>query len=167
MDAFVEYFAARVEVVRRTAYLLCGDWNWAEDLTQTTFVRLAASWHKIRDRGALDAFTRTCLLRVYLSDAKRIWRRREHSVAYLPDVAVTANHEESVTRRLLFAKLLHELPPRQRAVLICRYYHDLDIAATAAALNCSEGTVKSQTSRALAKLRTLLGESAIAMGETR
>ncbi|WP_426502693.1 sigma factor [Dactylosporangium sp. McL0621] len=59
---FGEYFAARHIVVRRTAYLLCGDWHWADDLTQSTFVKVAAGWHRIRDAQVLDAYARTCLV---------------------------------------------------------------------------------------------------------
>ena len=67
---FVEYFAARRDTVRRTAFLLCGDWHWADDLTQATFIRLAGAWDRVRDPAALDAFTRTCLVRVYLSESR-------------------------------------------------------------------------------------------------
>ena len=78
---FREYFAARREVVRRTAYVLCGDWHWADDLTQTAFMRLAVSWRKVRDQQSLDAYVRTCLVRTYLSEAGRMSRRREWSTA--------------------------------------------------------------------------------------
>jgi RNA polymerase sigma-70 factor (sigma-E family) len=155
---FVEYFAARRDAVRRTAYLLCGDWYWADDLTQGAFIRLAAGWRRVRDRGALDAFVRTCLVRAYLSEARRIWRRRERTVAEPPDTAAGPGDAESVARRAQFTTALRQLPPRQRAVLVCRYYQDLDVAATAVALRCSPGTVKSQTAKALAKLRDLLDD---------
>ena len=152
---FREYFVARRDTVRRTAYMLCGDWHWADDLTQTAFMRLAVSWRKVRDREALDAFVRTCLVRAYLADVRRVWRRRERTVAEPPDVATEANPAD----RMTFAAALAALPPRQRAVLVCRYYQDLDVAATAAALGCSEGTVKSQAARGLAKLRELIRET--------
>jgi len=156
---FSEYFA----------YLMCGDWHWADDLAQTAFIRLAASWHKVRDRGALDAFVRTCLIRAYLAETRRVWRRRESSFAELPEpgaaaaaagaagVAAADDDAEAATRRLVFIRALGELPPRQRVTLICRYYQGLDVAETAATLNCSEGTVKSQTARGLAALRRILG----------
>src|SRR5262245_4373071 len=70
---FGAYFVARRDVVRRTAYLLCGDWHWAEDLTQVAFVRLAAAWGRVRDPVALDAFVRTCLVRTYLAETRRVW----------------------------------------------------------------------------------------------
>jgi RNA polymerase sigma-70 factor (sigma-E family) len=155
---FREYFTARRDVVRRTAYVLCGDWHWADDLTQSAFMRLAVSWRTVRDREALDGFVRTCLMRVYLSDVKRVWRRRERTVAEPPDVATRTNTTERATGRMTFVAALRRLPPRQRAVLVCRYYQDLDVAATAVALGCSQGTVKSQAARGLAKLRELLEE---------
>jgi RNA polymerase sigma-70 factor (sigma-E family) len=159
---FSEYFAARHDVVRRSAYLMCGDWHWADDLAQAAFIRLAAGWHKVRDREALDAFVRTCLVRAYLAEARRVWRRRERSFADLPESAGPADNDndaEVATRRLVFIRALGELPPRQRVTLVCRYYQGLDVAETAAALNCSEGTVKSQTARGLAALRRVLGDA--------
>ena len=153
---FREYFAARRDTVRRTAYMLCGDWHWADDLTQNAFMRLAVSWRKVNDRQALDAFVRTCLMRAYFADLRRVWRRRERSVAEPPDVAVPADGGSA--DRAAFLAALRRLPPRQRAVLVCRYYQDLDVAATAQTLGCSEGTVRSQAARGLAKLRGLLEE---------
>jgi RNA polymerase sigma-70 factor (sigma-E family) len=151
---FREYFTARRDAVRRTAYVLCGDWHWADDLTQSAFMRLAVSWRKVRDREALDAFVHTCLVRAYLSDVRRVWRRRERSVAEPPERSM----EGDPTQRMEFVAALRQLPPRQRAVLVCRYYQDLDVAETAAILGCSQGTVKSQSARGLAKLRELLRE---------
>jgi len=160
---FSEYFAARREVVRRTAYLMCGDWHWADDLAQTAFIRLAASWHRIRDPHAVDAFVRTCLVRAYLSETRRVWRRRERTVAETPDLAGIDDGIETATRRMVFAKALGQVPPRQRVTLICRFYQGLDVAETAAALGCSEGTVKSQTARGLAALREVLGDAVPAL----
>jgi RNA polymerase sigma-70 factor (sigma-E family) len=155
---FEEYFAARRDAVRRAAYLLCGDWYWADDLTQIAFVRLASGWHRVRDRAALDAFVRTCLVRAYLDETRRGWRRRERAQAELPDLGAAQDDAEATTRRVVFAAALRRLAPRQRAVLVCRYYQGLDVAETAEALGCSAGTVKSQTAKALARLRTLLDD---------
>ena len=155
-EDFTAYFIARLDTVRRTAYLLCGDWHLADDLAQITFVRLSAAWDRVREPAALDAFTRTCLIRVYLSESSRMWRRREKSAAGPPEVAV-ADHAAHVETRLGIVAAMKALPPRQRATLVCRYYQGLDVEATATALGCSTGTVKSQTARALATLRRLLG----------
>jgi RNA polymerase sigma-70 factor (sigma-E family) len=155
---FGEYFAARHSVVRRTAYLLCGDWHWADDLTQATFIKVAAGWHRIRDVQVLDAYVRTCLVRTFLADTRRSWRRRERSYADVPDGPAAGDGAESSTSRMFFAAALQQLPPRQRATIVCRYYQGLDVAETAAVLGCSEVTVKSQTAKALAALRGRLGE---------
>ena len=153
---FAAYFEGRYRTVRRTAYLLCGDWHWADDLAQTAFVRVASSWHRVRDPAALDAYTRTCLVRAYLAESRRMWRRRERPYADPPDSPAAGDDAEVVSRRQAFAGVLRQLPPRQRAVVVLRYYQGLDVAAVAAALGCTEGTVKSQTARGLAKLRRLL-----------
>jgi RNA polymerase sigma-70 factor (sigma-E family) len=138
--------------------MLCGDWHWADDLTQSAFMRLAVNWRKVRDRQALDAFVRTCLMRAYFSDLRKVWRRRERSVAEPPDLAVDGAGD-GTDDRAAFLAALRRLPPRQRAVLVCRYYQDLDVAATAQTLGCSPGTVRSQAARGLAKLRDLLAEN--------
>jgi RNA polymerase sigma-70 factor (sigma-E family) len=155
---FSEYFAARRDTVRRTAYLMCGDWHWADDLAQTAFIRLAAAWDTVRDQQALDAFVRTCLVRAYLAEARRVWRRRERSFADPPEITGPDDTDASV-RRVVFTRALGLLPPRQRVTLICRFYQGLDVAETAAALGCAPGTVKSQTARGLATLREVLGDA--------
>src|SRR5574342_740756 len=120
---FADYFAARRDAVRRTAYLLCGDWHWADDLTQVAFVRLAAAWGRIRDRGALDAFVRTCLIRCYLAETRRLSHRRERILAQPPEVAHD-DGSERIAGHLAFVDALRQVPPRQRATLVLRYYHD-------------------------------------------
>jgi RNA polymerase sigma-70 factor (sigma-E family) len=152
---FTEFFHAKRDLVRRTAYLLCGDWHLADDLAQITFVRLAAAWDRVREPAALDAFTRTCLIRVYLRESRRMWRHRESSAAAPPDPAV-GDHADRIDVRLGIVAAMKTLPPRQRATLVCRYYQGLDVAQTAEVLGCSTGTVKSQTARALASLRSLM-----------
>ena len=112
--------------MRRTAYLLCGDWHLADDLAQITFVRLATAWDRVREPAALDAFTRTTLIRVYLSESRRMWRRRERSTALLPEPGV-ADHAERVDTRHSVVAAMKSLPPRQRATLVCRYYQGLNV----------------------------------------
>ena len=160
-EKFARFFAARHQALRRTAYLLCGDWHWADDLAQIAFVRVAAAWNRIREPAALDAFLRTCLVRAYLAEAGRAWRRREATVGELPDTAPRSGGDESgeVVERTVFMAALRRVPPRQRATLVCRFYQGLDVAETAAVLRCSVGAVKSQTSRGLAALRAVLGET--------
>jgi len=151
--SFTSYFAARRDHVRRIAYLICGDWDRADDLAQIAFLKLYRAWDSIRDRAALDAYVRSCLVRAAVDESRRPWRR-EHVTEILPENAVSeAELGDLVADRQLFRKALESVPSGQRAVLVLRYYEGLDVAATAAALGCSEGNVKSQTSRGLAALR--------------
>jgi RNA polymerase sigma-70 factor (sigma-E family) len=159
---FRQYFAARRDAVRRSAYLLCGDWHRADDLAQTAFVALHRRWHKIRDRAALDAYVRRSVVRAVIDESRRPWRR-ERFTGEVPDVADTASGApdigEAVATRSALLAALAKVPPRQRAVLVLRYLEGLDVSGAAAALGCTEGTVKSQTSRGLAALRAELGEA--------
>lgn len=156
---FAEYFAARRDAVRRTAYMLCGDWHRADDLAQTAFVALHRRWRKIRDRRALDAYVRRSVVRAMIDETRRPWRRERH-VEELPEVATSdAEVGDAVATRSALLDGLSRVPPRQRAVLVLRFLEGQDVAATAAALKCSEGTVKSQTARGLATLREVLGDT--------
>ncbi len=142
----------------RTAYLLVGDHGLAEDLVQTALARTYASWSKVRNVGAGPAYARTTLVNTASEwFRKRSWRR-ELPTEHLDDPA-TEPHDPTVRPTVVAALAL--LAPRQRAVIVLRYYEDLSVAETARALSCSEGTVKSQTFDALAVLRTHLGESVV------
>jgi len=156
---FAEYFVARREAVRRTAYLLCGDWHKADDLAQTAFVALHRRWRKVRDKQALDAYVRRTLVRAVIDESRRPWRR-ERFVEELPETAADdGDIGDAVATREALLKGLRRVPPRQRAVLVLRFLEGLDVAGAAQALGCSEGTVKSQTSRGLAALREALGDA--------
>lgn len=156
---FAEYFVARRDAVRRTAYMLCGDWHRADDLAQTAFVALHRRWRKIRDHGALDAYVRRTVVRAAIDESRRPWRR-ERQTETLPEVTdQRARVDDQVATRSALLDGLKEVPPRQRAVLVLRFLEGLDVAATAAALKCSEGTVKSQTARGLDALRGVLGDA--------
>ena len=158
-EDFAEYFSARRDAVRRSAYLLCGDWHRADDLAQTAFVALHRRWRKIRDRGALDAYVRRTLVRAVIDESRRPWRR-ERFVDELPDVAQQDGEiGTAVANRAALLDGLRRVPPRQRAVLVLRFLEGLDVSATAEALKCSEGTVKSQTARGLSALREALGDT--------
>ncbi|MBW4715667.1 SigE family RNA polymerase sigma factor [Saccharothrix obliqua] len=156
---FAEYFAARREAVRRTAFLLCGDWHRADDLAQTAFVALHRRWRKVRDKGALDAYVRRTLVRAVIDESRRPWRR-ERFVDEVPETpAPDGEVADSVATREALVAGLKRVPPRQRAVLVLRFLEGLDVAAAAEVLRCSEGTVKSQTSRGLDALREALGDA--------
>ncbi|MEU4763887.1 SigE family RNA polymerase sigma factor [Actinosynnema sp. NPDC023794] len=156
---FAEYFVARREAVRRTAFLLCGDWHRADDFAQTAFVALHRRWRKVRDKQALDAYVRRTLVRAVIDESRRPWRR-ERFVDEVPEQpSADGEVADSVATREALVAGLRRVPPRQRAVLVLRFLEGLDVAAAAEALGCSEGTVKSQTSRGLEALRDALGDT--------
>jgi RNA polymerase sigma-70 factor (sigma-E family) len=155
---FAEYFRARRDTVRRTAFLLCGDWHRADDHAQAAFVALHRHWHRIRDKAALDAWMRRALVRGVVDESRRPWRRERFTAEPVEPPSVPAASDAVATRHVLVDGL-RTVPPRQRAVLVLRFLEGLDIAATAAVLGCSEGTVKSQTAHGLAALRASLGDA--------
>lgn len=153
VEEFTAYVAAYSPRMRRTAFLMCGDWQKAEDEVQTALVKLYLSWDRVRARQSLDSFVRTTLVRALIDERRRPWRR-EQSRAVVPDRATAESM--AVEDRLTVRAALARVPQRQRAVLVLRFYDDCDVAETARMIGCSEGTVKSQTARGLARLRELL-----------
>jgi len=153
--AFTEYFASRAEAMRGTAYLLCGEWHRAEDLVQTAFTKLYRVWNRVSRHEALDAYVRQVLIRTFLDERRRGWWRRERVSETTTDRPLAPPAAED---RLVLMEALALLPPRQRAVLILRYWEDLSQDETAALLECSVGTVKSQAARGLERLRNVLTE---------
>jgi RNA polymerase sigma-70 factor (sigma-E family) len=149
---FTAYVTARAPALRRTAYLLCGDWHRAEDLTQSALARLYLAWSRARRTGAVDRYARKIVVRVFLDERRRMWRR-EVPTADLPESAIAGPTSED---RLVVLEALNLVPDRQRAALVLRYWEDLSIGETAEVLGCSEGNVKSQTARGLAALRSHL-----------
>jgi RNA polymerase sigma-70 factor (sigma-E family) len=153
-----EYVSYRLDGWRRTAFLLSGDWHTADDLVSTALLRLLRHWRRVSAMEYPDAYVRRMLLRAWLDERRRPWRR-EHATSVLPERAAPT---VDTTNRLAILALLAELPARRRAVLILRYFCDLSVEETADALGCSAGTVKSQTARALDTLRArLVGVPAI------
>lgn len=153
-DEFTAYVAARARLLRRSAYLLCGDWHRAEDLTQSALTKVYLAWSRVRRADNVDAYVRQILVRTYLDEQRRRWRSEQLSGETLdglrPDPAAASD------QRLDLLRALATLPPRQRAAVVLRCWEDLPITEVARALDCSEGTVKSQTSRGLAALRGVL-----------
>jgi RNA polymerase sigma-70 factor (sigma-E family) len=142
--------------LHQTAYLLCGDWHLAHDLVQDTLVKAYQHWPRVRRTDSPDAYIRAILL----NEARGRWRRRERTlpVSRFPEgrEPVTPDQTDEIIRRAGLLQALLALPLRQRATVILRYVEGMSERETAAALGCSEGTVKSQSARALATLRTFL-----------
>jgi RNA polymerase sigma-70 factor (sigma-E family) len=150
---FRQFAEARQAQLRRSAYLLCGDWHQAQDLTQTTLMKLYAAWGRVNRDGNADAYARTILTRTFIDQ----WRRRswhEEPVSEPPDLPSGALVAPEL--RLMMREALMELAPRYRAVLVLRFWEDWTVEQTAEALRVSPGTVKSQSARGLARLREIV-----------
>src|SRR5215471_17285225 len=150
-QAFREFVAARTPTLMRIAYLLTGNQHDAEDLLQTALTRAASKFRSIRHKDP-EAYVRRILYHEQVSWWRRRSRRRETSTDQVPDTPVT-DGSEAVDVRLAARQALLQLTPRQRAVLILRYFEDLPEAEVAKLLDCSVGTVRSQAHRAISKLR--------------
>ncbi|WP_166388567.1 SigE family RNA polymerase sigma factor [Catellatospora methionotrophica] len=158
-DEFREFVTARSAALLRTAYLLAGDWSTAEDLLQTALTKTYLAWKRLGQIEAVEPYAR----RVLVNTATSWWRRRWHGerpTEFLPERAAPDNLEEQLERDVMW-KHVKALPARQRAVLVLRFYEDMSEAQTAAMLQISPGTVKSQTSRALGTLRQRLAAEGI------
>ena len=152
--AFTDYVHARAGVMLRTAVHLCaGDGAAAEDLVQNTLVRTYVSWNKIRDPGLRDAYVRRIMVRLASRPG-----RRPVPVERVPEPPPRDSHEIGYAERDALNPYLAALSPKQRAVVVLRYYDDLSEREIADALGCSPGAVKTHASRALATLRARLTE---------
>lgn len=154
-SAYRDYVTARMEQLRRTAYLLCRDWFLADDLVSITIGKLYRHWVRARGMAHLDAYVRQILVRTWLDERQRPWRREEPT-ENLPDTPVGMGTD--LVERAGLLDLLADLPVRRRAAVVLRFYCDLSVEQTAEILGCSAGTVKSQTARALDALRARVVE---------
>jgi len=160
---FADWVAAREPWLQRTAHLLTGDVHDARDLVQVTLTKLYLRWDRLTDHGNLDGYARQVLLNEARTLWRRPWWRREQAVDELPVVPL---HEPGYDGlRDAVWQWLAGLPPRQRAVLVLRYYEQLTETETAEALGISVGTVKSTAHRALAQLRAHADEHPEIIGE--
>jgi len=158
-ERFRDFVVRRSPDLLRTAYLLTGDRGHAEDLLQTALLKTYRHWNRLRNQEDPGAFVR----RVMVTSQAMAWRRRrvdERVTDELPETASTRDTPAAGDQDDMWHTLA-QLPPRMRAVLVLRFWEDLSEAETARVLECSVGTVKSQSSRGLARLRTQLpGRSA-------
>jgi len=153
---FKAWVLARRASLRHAAFLMCGDWFLADDLVQESVARVYSVWPRVSVRGEPDAYARRVVVNLLIDHKRRPWRR-EVLVESVPDDGggrTSGSSGEETSERLLQA--LASVPARQRAVLVLRFWEDLSVEQTASILNCSSGTVKSQTSRGLAALRAAL-----------
>ena len=154
---FDRFVADSTDALLRTAYLIVGDLGEAEDLVQETLFEVARRWPRVRRMQHPTAYARRILVNRAVGGAKRRARRRQELAADAPPElgqpelagGQIGEHDELIGA-------LAALPPRQRAVIVLRYFLDLPEAEVAAALKCSLGTVKSTASRGLARLEQAL-----------
>jgi RNA polymerase sigma-70 factor (sigma-E family) len=161
---FNEFVLARQHRMLRTAYLLCGDWHLAEDLTQNALAKVYVGWARIQRVDNVDAYVHRMLFRTYI-DTYRRRRKQEILSAVIPDIADAGGGAgegggDGAVRLVLLAALA-KVTPRYRAVLVLRFWEDRSITEAAGALGISEGSVKSHTHRGLHQLRTVLGDQAL------
>jgi RNA polymerase sigma-70 factor (sigma-E family) len=151
-EEFIEFANARAGRLREIAFLMCGDWHQAQDLTQQTLTKLYVSWSRIRSRENVDAYARQILLRELLNE-KRLRRSGERPMADVPDAPHTAGDPDL---RLTLLQALATIPPKRRAVIVLRYWDDHSVERVAEILQTTTGAVKSLAVRGLADLRAVL-----------
>ncbi|MFF5244176.1 SigE family RNA polymerase sigma factor [Streptosporangium sp. NPDC000095] len=145
---YQDFVLARSDRLLRTAYLLTHDWSLAEDLLQESLAKAWFAWPTVEEP---EAYVRKVLVNTYTSWWRRRWRREVPRDDF-PD-APTAEGLSGLVEREALWQAVRRLPARQRAVVVLRFYEDLSVAEVARLLGCELGTVKSQTAKALAKLR--------------
>ena len=156
-SAFSEFVENRSHALLRTAYLMVGDHQLAQDLLQEALIKTLIAWPRLRDHNNVDAYVRRVIVNTAFT-----WRRRrsfhERPADLLPEVSSPDQVETLATHQVLVTQL-RALSPRQRAAIVLRYYEDLTVAQTAEIMGCSEGAVKSHVSIGLSKLRERMGPS--------
>lgn len=151
LHAFVE---GRRTALFRSAFLLCGDRDEAEDLVQTTLVKVVLGRRRLRRLDNVEAYARKTLVNTFIASRRRFWRH-EHAYGDLPDRPTPPADADT---GLVVRAALARLAPKQRAVLVLRYWEDLSVSATAELLGLRENTVKSHAARGLAALRAEVRE---------
>ncbi len=153
-DCYIEFVAARLGRWHKTAYLLCGDGHRADDVVQATVTALYRHWRRAAAADNLDAYVHRMLVRQFLNERRNNWSR-VLLTWQTPDRVIAPDNrydDQEIVRTALAS-----LPRGQRIVLVLRFLCDLSVDETAAALNCSPGNVKAQTSRGLDAMRAHFG----------
>jgi RNA polymerase sigma-70 factor (sigma-E family) len=156
--AFSDFATRRSPALFRTAYLLLGDHQLAQDLLQEALVKTYCAWPRLREQSSAEAYARRCLVTTAISwRRRRSFHERPAAAERAPRPAASPDPVESLAEHDVMWAALGTLPSRQRAAIVLRYYEDLSEARTAGLMGCSVGTVKSQVSTGLARLRERLG----------
>ncbi|TCC24938.1 SigE family RNA polymerase sigma factor [Kribbella speibonae] len=153
---FTEFAATTIRRLRRTAYLMCGDWHRAEDAAQDALVKVYRRWHRIDRAQGLNGYAHQCLVTAVFDQSRKPWRRERLVDS---DEQTHPDPVSAVDDRMLVVQALGALPPSQRACVVLRHYADLSLEQTADILGIGVGGVKSQTSRGLTRLRELLDQT--------
>ena len=155
-EEFAAFASAALPRLRRTAYLLCGDWHRADDAAQEALIKLYRAWPRVERREGVMAYARRTLIRVLIDHTRRPWHREVAHAETPEPVPAGVDAGARVAERLVLMQALRRVSPRRRACIVLRYFNDLSVAETAAALGISEGTVKSQIFKGLQELRAAL-----------
>jgi RNA polymerase sigma-70 factor (sigma-E family) len=154
---YVEFVSSRLPALRGLAYALCGDWSRADDIIQASLTKAYLRWSSVRTSRDVDQYVRAIVVNTFISERRLAWSRVRLGDA-LPEAPPVEG--ANVEDRMVLRQALARLPKRQRAVLVLRFIYDLGVDQVAEALQCSAGTVKSQTAHGLASLRRHLDDMA-------
>ncbi|MFF5207184.1 SigE family RNA polymerase sigma factor [Streptosporangium sp. NPDC000396] len=155
-DEFSRYVKEARPALRRTAFLLSADWYEADDLVQRTLIAIHGRWDALQHRDKIAGYARTIMIRLIISDRRSHRRTREILHDRPPEPEPTPDPYALLGDRLQLMSALAVLGPRQRAVVVLRYWEDRSVEETARAMGSGLSTVRSQTARALATLRSVL-----------
>ncbi|TCC61029.1 SigE family RNA polymerase sigma factor [Kribbella pittospori] len=158
-NEFTEFAAVTMPRLRRTAYLMCGDWHRAEDAAQDALVSVYRHWNRIERGNGLLGYAHRCVVNAVLTQSRRPWRRERLDDITDENAVPLLDSAGAVDDRLLVVQALTALPPSQRACVVLRHYADFSLEQTADILGIGTGGVKSQTSRGLTRLRELLDQT--------
>lgn len=148
---FEEFVVARFPQLRRVSYLIVWDWQQAEDIVQSALMKVYAAWPRLERHGSLEAYTRRAVINASISWARK--PKREVVTANVPEITASA---DVVDLDHDLRDALKRITPAQAAIIALRFVDDMSVAEVAALLDIAEGTVKSQSSRGLTKLRNLI-----------
>ncbi len=158
-SGFREFVETRQAALLRLAWLLTGNWQDAEDLVQVALAKVWRRWARVAAEGSPEAYVRRIIVTTHLTSRRRRWHGERPAVD-LPEPVLDQDGELTrVEARDELVRALAQLPPRQRAVLVLRFYTDLSVDATARVLECTPGTIKSQTAKAMARMTATTKEA--------